>query len=81
MATCDANTLMARAKCFACLEAGTLQILQTQLLANILLALNPSADVTPNALMANASCFACQDPRVLEILQTQLLCEISTLVS
>jgi hypothetical protein len=82
MATCDPNALMAAGgSCVVCLEAGTVQALQTQLLINILLALNPSADVSLNTLMASARCLPCQDPGALEILQTQLLCEISAIVT
>lgn len=69
---------MASAACFECLSPGTLPILQTQLLANILLALNPAADVTPQGLMANAACFACLPGGLLPILQAQLLCEINS---
>lgn len=77
--TCDKNTLMttAAANGYETADLGTLTILQTALLAQIALALNPALDVSANALMANAGCFACQDPGVNEILQTQLLCEIS----
>lgn len=78
MATCDPQTLMASAACFECLPIGTLSVLQTQLLANILLALDPTANVTPQALMANAACFACLPGGLLPILQAQLLCEINS---
>lgn len=34
MAKCDANTLLSRAKCFQCLDPGSLSVLETQLICN-----------------------------------------------
>ena len=45
MAKCDVNTLLARAKCFQCLDPGTLSVLQTQLICNWLQGLNPDSAI------------------------------------
>lgn len=53
MAKCDVNTLLARAKCFQCLDPGSLSVLHTQLICNWLKGLNPTPPVTNYLLQEN----------------------------
>lgn len=53
MAKCDVNTLLARAKCFQCLDPGSLSVLQTQLICNWLKGLSPTPTVTNYLLQEN----------------------------
>lgn len=53
MAKCDVNTLLARAKCFQCLDAGTLSVLETQLICNWLQGLNPTPPTSNFLLQEN----------------------------
>lgn len=78
MATCNTQTLIDRASCFACISPSFLYPLKIALLRSILLASSPSADVTPQGLIDRASCFACLTPGILQVLRIQLLCNILT---
>ncbi len=78
MATCNTQTLMDRASCFACISPSFLYPLKVALLRSILLASSPSADVTPQGLMDRALCFACLTPGIIQVLRIQLLCNILT---
>lgn len=49
MAKCDANTLLSRAKCFQCLDPGSLSVLETQLICNWSSTVTPP--VTGNRLL------------------------------
>lgn len=77
-ATCNPQTILDSASCFACRSAGELEIIKTALLCQILQNLNPVASCDPNTLLANASCFACLPHGTLQIIQTQLLCDIAS---
>ncbi len=78
MANCDPNSLLASAACFECLTTGQQELVKLELLAQILLAKNPSADVSPQGLLAKANCFSCygNPPGMFKLLELQLLCEI-----
>lgn len=78
MATCDVQSLMDDAACFNTLTPFQLRVVQTQLLANILLALDPGADVSVDALLADAACFNALEPGTLNVVLAQLLCEVVT---
>lgn len=51
MASCDSNALLQRAKLFAGLDAGTLQIIKTQLVCNWFSGLTPTPPPTPSLLL------------------------------
>lgn len=63
------QSVLDRAACLACLPPGTLDVINTQLLADILLALDAGADVTPQGILDRAGCFACLPPGDLEVIQ------------
>lgn len=75
MATCDAEALLASSTSFQGLGSLDLLRAQVQLLAEVLLALDPDADTTPETLMQLGACFCGLSNRELLIAQTQLLCE------
>lgn len=75
---CDPQTLMDEAKCLECkFTPGMLGYIQVQLLVDLLLALNPAADVTPESLIDRAKCWECKvAPGQVQYLIAELLCEI-----
>lgn len=75
MATCDAEALLASAADFQGLSNLDLKRAEAQLLAEIRLALDPSADNTPETLLASATGFQGLSNRDLMIAMAQLLCE------
>jgi len=77
MATCAATTLMHSAREYNGLSDQQLQVLKLALLRQILIALDPMANISASALMASADEFNAMSDHVLQVLQTQLLCEIS----
>lgn len=58
MATCDPNSVLARARCFACLDAGTLAVLKTQLVCNWLNRVTPP---TSNFLLQETGSYILQE--------------------
>jgi hypothetical protein len=57
MAAPDAQTLIASANCYNCY--GDYALIKLGLLRQMLLNLNPVADVTPQTLIASANCYNC----------------------
>jgi hypothetical protein len=59
MAATAPQSLMDAGACYACYGLSTVEIMTIALLAQALLALSPSADVSGSALLEYASCFNC----------------------
>ena len=80
MAT-DAQTLLEEAKCYQCnaLDGYSLQLIRIGLWREILLAQNPSADVSPEGLLAASKCYACYgaDPFMLRLFKLGLMIQIA----
>lgn len=78
MAVCDAQTLLNEAKCLECnLSPGMLPYVEIQLLIDMLLQVDPTADVTPEGLMERAKCWQCKvSPGMTPYIIAQLLCDI-----
>lgn len=76
MATCNSNTLLLSGVAFSGLSPQQRQTAVLRLLSQWLLALDPSADVTPDAIMARASGFGGLNPMQQRIAFLQLLCDI-----
>lgn len=80
MAT-DPQSLLAQANCFQCHAPNsyTLQLMKLSLLAQNLLALDPTADVTPQGLLDQAKCFACfsGNPYALQLIELVLIKRIA----
>lgn len=72
MATCDPNTLMARASGFANLPPGLLRIVKIQLMREIV----GGVQASPQTLLDRAACFSCLSPGILRVLKLQLWCDI-----
>lgn len=77
MATCSASALLQEGQGYNDLGEFELRVIAVALLRQILLSLNPMADVTAAGLMASASEFRSLPENVLQVIQTQLLCNIS----
>ena len=75
MATCDAEALLASGAPFQGLGNLDLKRAETQLLVDILLALDPTADTTPETLIERATAFQGLSNRDLQIAEAQLMCE------
>lgn len=60
------------------LSSHQLEVLKVALLRQILISLDPMANISASAIMANADEFNALPTHVLQVLQTQLLCEISS---
>lgn len=78
MAVCNAQDLLNEAKCLECqLAPGMLPYVEIQLLINMLLQVNPTADVTPEHLMEQAKCWQCKvSPGMAPYVIAQLLCDL-----
>lgn len=76
MAQCDPQALLENAACFECLTPGERELAKLALLAQLVLAANPTADVTPQGLLKNAACYNCVSPGMWKLMELQLLCEI-----
>jgi len=59
MAAIPAQTLFDETKCYACLGASIPQLLKVGLLRRIVLAEDPTADLSVNALMEYVKCYLC----------------------
>jgi len=75
MATCDAEALLASGSAFQGLGNLDLSRAEAQLLVEILVALNPSAETDTATLLVRGSGFQGLSNRDLKIAQIQLLCE------
>jgi hypothetical protein len=72
MATCDPNSILAKASCFSCLPPGLLRIVKIQLMREIV----GGVQASPQTLLDRAACFSCLSPGILRVLKLQLWCEI-----
>lgn len=73
MATpCDPATVVAGAKCFACLTSKQRDLIKTYLLAVI-----AGGSTDPETLLAEAKCFDCLTRKQLRMVSTHLLCQIA----
>lgn len=75
--TCTPTALLAQAGCIPCLTPFQIQTIQTYLLCQIRLALDPMATCDIQELQDGASCFACLTPFQLQIIQVYLWCQIA----
>ena len=81
MATCNISTLADSAKDFAHLSENEREAVKCQLLSEILLELNPAADVTVATLLGDGKDFAHLSLPQQKTAELQLLCNILTAVS
>ena len=77
MAT-DVQSLLASAKCLECYStAGSDELIELALLAQILIGLNAMATTDPQGLYALANCYLCQGVTQFQGLKLALLSQIS----
>lgn len=69
---CDAQTILAEAKCFICLDESTRRSIRTELLRQI-----AGSTESPSELSDQAGLFIGLSPGQQQAIQAQLLCEIS----
>lgn len=78
----DAQSALAAANCYECYAANPymLGLIELGLLRQMLLTINPSADVSPQTLMAQARCYECYAPNdySLGLLKLALLNQLVT---
>lgn len=75
---CNVQAVENDAKCFTCLPEKQLIAMQTYLLAQLWLAQNPMADITPQALLDGSKCFRdCFNYKQLYGAMVYLLCQIT----
>lgn len=80
MPATDTNTLLGEAKCYECYGNSTIgELLILAQLRNQLLALNPTADVTPDGLLAYAKCYACYGLSFSDLFEIAMLDQIAQL--
>ncbi len=76
MAT-DPQSLATQGSCYSCVGASIYEIFKLTLLAQIVLASTPSADVTPQGLINQAACFECASyvtlPQLMELALIKLI--------
>jgi hypothetical protein len=81
MAAIPAQDLFTEGKCYECFgELTQPQILKITILARQLVALSPSADVTPQGLLTYATCYACYTGSYYDLMEIALLDQISQLL-
>lgn len=74
----ESNTLLSEAKCYICHGAmTTAELLEIAYLRRRLLALSPSADVTPNGLLDYSKCYGCLGVSYFELFKLALLGKIA----
>lgn len=74
---CDPSELINSDPCLQCLNEKQSAIVELQLLANILLAFDGSADVTPSGLMNAAGDFLGLNEEQRNLAEIGLLCRIT----
>lgn len=75
----EIQALFDEGKCYLCNStASTGQVLRLALLRRQLLALTPTADVSPQGLMTYGNCFACFGLTEAEIIEFAMLDQINT---
>lgn len=77
MAATSADTLFTEGNCFRCYGADTAMILKLALMVRAVLAVNPSAIVTPDGLLTYGSCFRCYGLTETEIMEASLLDQLA----
>lgn len=74
---CDVNALLADGACYTCLDEKQAEILEITLLASIVTALDPGADVSPATLAAAAAAYDGLDEKQIDLIEIGLLCSIA----
>lgn len=70
--SCDPNSLVAASKCFQCLDAKELAMVQTYLLA-----VRAGGSTDPEVLLGQATQFQALSEKQLAMVQAYLLCKIN----
>ena len=77
MAAIDSNTLLEEAKCYACYGGSMSHLLKIALLRRQLLAISPTADVSPQGLISYANCYGCYGATMMDLIEISLLDKIA----
>lgn len=74
----EIQELLEEVKCYECFGQVTqAQLISLGLLRRILLAANPTADVSAQALISYAGCYACYGASMYDLMELALLDQIS----
>lgn len=76
MPATSVGILLDEVKCYACLGASISQLIKLALMRRVLLAANPSADVSVAGLMEYAKCYACYGASTVQLLELALMDQV-----